>query len=207
MVTCQAMITSPAGAAWPATSWTTPRVSRAIASSSTISNWDAVVPRSRCERMFVSLPHRNESPENPLEDGPRQVAPDVSIFDIDEAAVERPPRRRARDAGRRLRDDAPADDADRAAARSPGYVEGNLGRDSLDARHPRSAGGRARRRCLNRLLARAWTRLTRGVRHPDVHRPRRASLRQRAGPARGLEREAHAGSRAPHRQWWADHAD
>src|SRR6267142_1078830 len=197
MVTCQAMITSPAGAAWPATSWTTPRVSRAIASSPTISNWDAVVPRSRHERMFVSLPHGNESldaPENPLEDGPRQVAPDVSIFDIDEAAVERPPRRRARDAGRRLRDDAPADDADRAAARSPGYVEGNLGRDSLDARHPRSAGGRARRRCLNRLLARAWTRLTRGVRQP-------------AGPARGLEREAHAGSRAPHRQWWADHAD
>src|SRR5881628_1453595 len=46
MVTCHAMTTSPAGVAWPETSWATARLKRAATTSTTMGRDDGVVAQS-----------------------------------------------------------------------------------------------------------------------------------------------------------------
>src|SRR3989454_12648823 len=165
MVTCHAMMASPAGVAWPATSWATPRVKRAVTTSTTMGRDDGAVAESLYGRTCVS-PMARRVARCARASARRRCASSVSIFDSDEAAAERA-RRRPHGAAGRLLDDDPAHDAGGGGARSQGGVDGDVGRRPPDSPPPGAARRFIPRWCLSPLLAPGWTEAAWGVRRPE----------------------------------------
>src|SRR5256712_3762061 len=118
MVTAHAMMASPAGVAWPATSWAPQRVKWAVTTRTTMGRDDGAVAESLYGRTCVS-PMARRVARCARASARRRCASSVSIFDSDEAAAERA-RRRPHGAAGRLLDDDPAHDAGGGGPRAPG---------------------------------------------------------------------------------------